>query len=291
MKRALVAAGVVILALAGPSGPAHAAETRIWDREFSVGSRPSVHIRTDDARVTVRSWKDSRVQVHVERKGSTHGLVLGRPRPLVDIGQRGNEIDVTVRMHGQNGVLFDTAHFEVEIWLPRSCDVMVDSQDGPVRIDEVVGRVDVETQDGSFTGRSLRGEIAVHSQDGHVDLDDVDGALHVETHDGSSQVRGRFDLVDVSSSDGGIQLDAAPGSRLHEEWSLRSSDGSIRLRIPRALAATIDARTADGGLDVDLPIQVQGSLGEHRIVGDLNGGGPTLRLRCSDGTIRVSAID
>lgn len=291
MSRSAFAAAALAATLA-LTGSARADEPRTWDRTFTVESRPTIRIRTDDSRVTIRSWKDARVKIHVERHGSTHGLFVGRRRTTVAMDQQGNEVSVVVRDQGpRSGIVFDTSRLETEVWVPNACDLVVDTQDGSVRIDDVRGRLDVETQDGSLTANRLRGDVHVRSQDGRVELDDVDGALHLETHDGSSEVRGRFDVVDVQSADGGIELEAEPGSKMREEWSLRSSDGTIRLRIPHDLAATIDARTADGGLSIDLPLTVRDRIREHHVVGELNGGGPTLRLRANDGTIRVTAID
>ena len=293
MPRFAVAAAALagLFAFAGAAG---ATEQRTWDRSFAVDAHPTVRIHTDEARVTVRSWSEPRVKVHVERRGSTHGLVLGRHRPTVTLAQRGNEVDISARMLGATsgfGIVIDTERFEVEVWLPRRCDLAVNGRDGAMRIEDVTGSVDVVTHDGPLTARGLRGEIQVRSQDGHVELDGIDGALHLETHDGTSDVRGRFDVVDVQSSDGRIELEAEPGSRMREEWSLRSRDGGIRLRVPPGLAATIDARTSDGSLDIDLPVEIRGGIRDHRLVGDMNGGGPTLLLRCDDGSIHLSAID
>lgn len=293
MPRLPLVHGAALAALVALAPSVHAAsDPRTWERDFPVARQPIVRVRTDDARVTVRSWKESRVKVRVERLGSTEGFVLGHRHPRVEIGKEGNQVTVVARMDGSSsGLVISTARLEVEVWLPRQSDLIVDTQDGGVSVEDVAGHIELETQDGSVTGRGLRGDIRVRSADGRVSLDDLDGSLRLECHDGHSDVRGRFDRLDAESADGGIDIDARAGSRMRAEWSVRSQDGGIRLRIPHDLAATLDARTADGSLVVDFPVQVQGSIRNHEILGDLNGGGPTLRLRCSDGGIRLSAID
>lgn len=293
MPRWTVLAAGTLLCLSFTTSPAHAeTENRSWNREFQVTRQPTIRIKTEDARVVVRSWKESRVKVRVASRARTEGLYFGRYRPVVEIAQQGNEVRVSARMDGSTtGIVFSTTRMEVEVWLPRESDLVVDSGDGPVSVEEVSGRIELDTEDGPLTGRGLRGDIVVRASDGSVRLDELDGSLRLDTQDGHTEVRGRFDRIEAESADGGIEVDALTGSRLREAWALRSEDGGIQLRIPRDLAATIDARTQDGGLSVDLPVRVQGTVRRHQLLGDLNGGGEILRLRCADGSIRVGPID
>jgi hypothetical protein len=276
------------------ASPAHArSQEQTWDRDFKVTLQPTVRIETDDARVVVRSWKESRVTAHVELQGRTQGLVIGRRHPRVEITQVGNEVRVRARIEGSESgiVVFSSLRLSIEVWLPRESDLIVHSGDGAVNVEGVAGRIVLETQDGALTARGLRGDIAVRSSDGRVALDDLDGALQLEIQDGRVEISGRFDRFDVESQDGGIEADVLPGSRLQDTWSVRSQDGSIRLRIPRDLAVTLDARTQDGDLSIDLPVRIEGRVRRHELIGDLNGGGPSLRLRSKDGSIRVASID
>jgi len=270
-------------------------EQRSWNKEFQVAGRPTVRIDTDDARVVIRSWKEPRVTARVEMQSRTEGLLFGSRHPRVDLEQVGNEVRIRARIHGTStGIFaFSSMRLQVEVWLPRESDLIVHSHDGAVNAEDIDGRIDIETQDGALTARGLKGNIAIRSTDGRVELDDVDGSLRLETQDGRCEIRGRFDRIDARSQDGGIEADLLPGSRVPQDgWSLRSQDGGILLRIPHDLVATLDAQTQDGSLNVDLPVRIQGGrVFRHQVVADLNGGGPTVRLRTSDGSIRVAAID
>lgn len=294
LRRHALATGAALLSLPLALSHAHAGtDNQVWNREFKVAAHPIVRVETDDARVVVHSWKEPRVKAHVEQRGKTQGLIIGRRHPRVEIEQRGNEVLVRARIEGsENGiVVFSSTHLAVEVWLPRESDLIVDSVDGAVTVDDVSGRIEIETQDGALTASGLRGQIEVRTHDGHVELDHLDGSLRLEVKDGRSTIEGRFDRLDLESQDGSIVADVLPGSRLQESWSLRSQDGGIHLRIPRNLACTLDAHTQDGALSVDLPLKLQGRARRHELVGDLNGGGSILRLRCNDGSIRVGTID
>jgi hypothetical protein len=292
MSRPRIFAAALLLSLGAPAAYART-EGQSWNRDFHVSRHPLVRIETGDARVMVHAWKEPRVSVKVTSRGQATGLFFGRRRPVVEITQEGNEVHVRARFEGSENGMFviSSVRMEVEVWQPAESDLALHSQDGPTSLEGITGHISVISSDGSVTGHGLKGDLDIHTSDGRVELEDVDGSLRLETQDGRSEVSGRFDAVDVETSDGGINLEALRGSRMGSGWSLRSSDGHIQLRVPPDLAATLDARTSDGGITVDLPVRVQGRTGRHELLGDLKGGGPTLRLRSSDGPIRVESTD
>jgi hypothetical protein len=78
--------------------------------------------------------------------------------------------------------------------------------------------------------------------------------------------------------------------RSAEGWSIATGDGPVTLRLAGPIAADVDARTNDGSISTDFPISVSGSWGRRRLHGALNGGGPPIRLRTGDGSIRLEKI-
>jgi hypothetical protein len=75
---------------------------------------------------------------------------------------------------------------------------------------------------------------------------------------------------------------------MKSSWSFRSGDGGIRLRLPRDLAANLDAYTGDGHIDVDIPITMAaGRFRGNNMRGTINGGGPLLSVRTGDGSVRI----
>jgi hypothetical protein len=97
--------------------------------------------------------------------------------------------------------------------------------------------------------------------------------------------------VQVSSSDGAVRLELLKG--LTGSSHIESRDGSVTVRVPKNLAAELDVRTHDGGISSDLPLMTNGynSKGDsgHSIHGTLNGGGPLLSIRSSDGSVRLGS--
>ena len=69
-------------------------------------------------------------------------------------------------------------------------------------------------------------------------------------------------------------------------WDITTGDGHITLRLPDGFGAELDAHTGDGSLDVGFPISSKG-VSNHDIRGRLNDGGPALKVRTGDGSIKV----
>jgi DUF4097 and DUF4098 domain-containing protein YvlB len=114
--------------------------------------------------------------------------------------------------------------------------------------------------------------------------------LRAHTSDGSVRVSGRFDVLELRTSDGRVEVEARPGSQLREAWDIRSSDGSVTLRMPADLAADVALHTSDGSITTNIPIAVEGSFGRHDLHGKMNGGGKLLTIHTSDGSLTLDKL-
>ena len=65
----------------------------------------------------------------------------------------------------------------------------------------------------------------------------------------------------------------------------------MSVRIPHDINTLLDARTKDGHINVQLPISLQGRLDRRELIGELNNGGPSLRIRTGDGSITLALSD
>ncbi len=291
MRPSLIASlALACLAAAGPGAPAWSAgraAPKVWSQDWSVGARPVVRVRVDDAHVRIHRGPDARVPTRVEYELRTRGLVFGATSPAVVFERSGNTIRIQARDArgvGVVGVLDE--RFTVDVTVPREVELEIESGDGAIDCDSLTGRFQLETSDGAVRAHGLKGDITVATRDGRVILDDLDGSLRVRTSDGRLTTAGRFDALDVRSSDGRLDVHARKGSKVKLPWSLESRDGAVSLRIPVDLSALLDARTRDGALRVNLPIPARGRE-RNALVGHLNDGGPPLRIRTQDGSITL----
>jgi hypothetical protein len=266
-----LAAAVFVLALAATAGPALAAPADVvrYEKTFPTTGRPALVLKADDASVHVTTWDRPAVGIRV----ITQGWSVGAPAITVNAWQSGARVLCEVREpHRAVSFTIGSRTTRVDVSVPRDADL------------------DVSTGDGGVEAEGPRGDLRLTTGDGHIRAWDVDGSLVASSGDGSITLDGRFDRLEVGTSDGRVNVTAREGSQLASAWDLHSGDGSLTLRIPSTLRADVDLHTGDGSLKVDLPVEVSGRMQRHSVFGRMNGGGPLLRMRTGDGSIRLERL-
>ena len=294
MRPLLAVAVMAIMAALTAAGPAAAKSTgqTIWDQAFNVGDAPTLHVSTNDAHVRLHIGNANTIQAHVVHDLKKWGLYVNDSPTEVSLLQNGDVVEVSARTRGV-GVVFGgvSEQFTIDVTLPAHCTVTVRSGDGAVDVPAMSGHLEVQTGDGHIRVSGARGDIQLASGDGGIDAEGLDGALRAHSGDGHLHVSGRFDVLDLRTGDGHMEANAARGSKLAEQWNLETRDGGMQVHIPHDLRAMLDARSGDGRLHVDLPISVRGDIRHHQLTGELNGGGPLLRLRSGDGSLLLGLSD
>ncbi len=286
--RRLALAALAAAVFAVPS-PARASMERDWSQSWKVEKGSTIRVVTDDARVRIHRGEPGTVSARVHYRSRTWGFTSGERLPKVVLDETDGAIRIEARETSHWAVFGGVeTRFSVDVTVPPDCDLSVRSGDGSITCDPLSGRISLESGDGRIRCSGLRGTLVLWSGDGGVDADSLDGSLLARTTDGHLKVAGRFDDLDLRTGDGRLEAVAERGSQLAGDWSLKSGDGSILLRIPRNLQALLDASSHDGGLRVDLPIMVKGHLRDRTLVGQLNGGDVPLRIRSGDGSITIA---
>ncbi len=238
-----------------------------WTKQWPVNGRPELRISTQDASITLEAGSANEIAAEVR----TRGISIGSDGVKIIEHQQGNRVELEIREPASH-FSFGTRSIQVHVRVPRELVADLHSGDGSIKLSGLHGSFQVNTGDGSVEGYEL------------------DGALETRSGDGSVHARGRFDKLQVRTSDGSVDVQAAAGSRMSSDWRLETGDGSIHLKIPRELAATVQLRTGDGSIHTDLPLTIEGMKSEHEVQGKLNGGGPFLELHTGDGSISIGAI-
>jgi hypothetical protein len=278
-----LAGALVLLALASP------AAARTWKQDWPVGTHPRIHVDTNDAHVRVHAGAPGQVHAVVEYTVRVWGLHSDVREPQVRFERGADSVSISARSRSNLFVFGGLSEqFTIDVTLPPECDLRVRCGDGGVELEPVAGAIDVETGDGHIRAQGTRGRVRLWTGDGGIDADGVDGDLTAHTNDGHLRIRGRFDRLDLHTGDGGIEASALRGSALAGPWSVTSGDGRVLVRIPRNLAALLDASTGDGHLHVELPIALSGEVDHHALRGSLNGGTVPLRVRTADGSITLA---
>ena len=142
-----------------------------------------------------------------------------------------------------------------EVWTPANTDLRLSSTNGGLTISGISGDFDLQTTNGGIT------------------LRDVGGTIRAQT------------------VNGGVQIVLAEGARDVGEIRASATNGGIRLTVPEGFGARIEARTTNGGISVDGPIQVQGERSRRRLDAQMGEGGPLVRLTTTNGGVSVRIAD
>jgi len=240
-----------------------------WSKTFPISGKPELRVNTNDGSVTIRTWDRKEIEARV----TTVRWKIPSDVQVIE-HQTGDHVDLEVRMpHHSFSLNFGSrSSIQVELRVPREI------------------QSDIRTGDGSIIVENLKGETRLSTGDGRIEATSLDGALDAQTGDGRIITRGRFDLLKLHTGDGSIEAEINNGSRVTSEWSVRTGDGHVTLRLPATLSADLEVHTGDGHIQSDLPVTVSGSQNEHELRGKLNAGGPPLIVRTNDGSIRLEKM-
>lgn len=207
------------------------------------------------------------------------------------------------------------------VTVPQVYHLDLQTEDGNVLVDNIKGLADIKTSDGNVQIGSVKGPVAIKTSDGNIFLDQCSESADLKTSDGNIKVNWIKSDVSARTSDGSISIQKAEGSitaktsdggieveefgskieamtsdgsitakmknQPQEGCRLKTSDGSIRLYISEDIKITIDAKSHDGRIKTDFPMEITGELDDNKLYGKINGGGPEVYLLTSDGSIHL----
>lgn len=182
--------------------------------------------------------------------------------------------DLDIRTHGGN----------IEVEEIRG-DIVARTSGGSVEVDEIEGNVDLRSSGGSIEAKEIRGNLVARTSGGRIRASEISGDVEARTSGGPIKITDVGGRVDLHTSGGGISVRFTDDP----EGQLETSGGNIEVEFPEDAGVDLDARTSGGGVEVEHEIVVQGRLDRSRVEGKINGGGGTLQLRTSGGSIRVRA--
>lgn len=262
-------------------------------RTFTVTGQPDITLETFDGSIEIHSWDRNEIEVEIEKRGMEQALL---DEMAIEADQDGDRVTLRVkgptseRQHGVTlGVNISPAA-RLLVAVPRRSVISARTADGSIRAENIDGRLTLNTGDGGVTVERASGDIHIRSGDGPIRIAKAEGRLDVETDDGSITMEARPTVVRARTGDGSIRLRLEPDTTMTDGWDLSTNDGSVTLTLPDSFNAEIDAETSDGSVRSSYPgLSAEGEDGERRrraLRARVGEGGPVLKVRTGDGTIR-----
>jgi hypothetical protein len=187
-----------------------------------------------------------------------------------------------------------------------------------VHVDNVKGDARIETGGGNISVQNIGGALRGSTGGGNIEIGTVNGMMDVETGGGSIRLTGASGPIRAQTGSGSIhcfkvtrsvRAETGAGGITAEFMTMNGnfSDsvldtgvGDIVVYLPSDLKVTIhasiDAATSRDAIRSDLPgiriVSEGGDYGPREVSaeGNLNGGGPTLKLHTSTGKIQFIAL-
>jgi DUF4097 and DUF4098 domain-containing protein YvlB len=253
--RTAALAALVALAAAGDAWAGSATET--VDRVITLPQGHQVVVQNFNGPVQVTAWESPQVRLVAVKtaRAATSGRARAYLRELqVKVEQSDGKLVIRTQSPGAEGGISGwlacagvDGEVAYHLSLPREAQLVASTVNGDVEVGGLMAPVHAASTNGNV----------VLEVGGEVEASSVNGNIRV------------------------AMRRADPRSAIE----LSTVNGSILLLLPADFRAYVDARTTNGSVGSDLPLQVEGRRSRSRLIGRLNGGTTRLTLRTTNGSI------
>lgn len=129
--------------------------------------------------------------------------------------------------------------------------------------------------------------LSLRTTNGGIGIDNVNSRVEFRTVNGGVKLSRMGGDVEGRTSNGGVDVNLDGAAWQGVGLDVQTTNGGVKLSIPEGYSAHLDTGTVNGSVRVDFPITVQGMLGRS-LSTDLGGGGATLRVRTSNGGVKIT---
>jgi len=225
-----------------------------WTRSYPLAANGEVQITNTNGRIEIEGVDESTVEVRAERTARAATDALARELlPRIEISERATPTLVQIETKRLSGIIIGaTIEVQYHVRVPKSALVRVRTANGLMAVESLRGRLVANTVNGSISGRDLSGGVEARA---------VNGPVEIEV-----------------------------GAVGEDPIDLRTTNGTIQLRLPQSAKVNLSASCVNGVIDTSaLTLDLMGEQSKRRVRGRMNGGGTPIELNTVNGKIEVSA--
>ncbi|MGC8549759.1 MAG: DUF4097 family beta strand repeat-containing protein [Acidobacteriaceae bacterium] len=250
-----------------------------FNRTLQVSGPVTLRIATGSGNIHVISGDPGSVHV----VGHIHAMGLFNAQSRVHqvesnppIEQSGNNINI-------GGDTPSGVSIGYDITVPSSTQLTIHSGSGDLSIINIAGSTTADTGSGDIEADGLGGHVVIRTGSGDVHAGfENSNDIQISSGSGDLILRNAQGILVAHTGSGDITIDGTPSGG----WNLKTGSGDVTLHTGPA-HYSIDASTGSGDVHSELPITTHGNLGHHHLIGDVNGGGPTVKIVTGSGDIRI----
>lgn len=228
------------------------------NESFSVAKGGKLDIHTDIGSFDIETHSKDTVLVEIVTKG------IDEDEFEIVTSQNGDDVSIIGELERRNGWK-RRMNVKFTVTVPEEYNLELKTNGGSISIDNLTGNIDANTSGGSIFVGKVNGDVDLHTSGGSITTDEVKGGINAHTSGGSIEVVFAEQLVD--------------------DATLTTSGGSITAYLIEGIEIDLDASTSGGRVRSDF--DVNGRTSKKSIRGEINGGGPRLKLRTSGGSVRI----
>lgn len=257
MLKKLLLSALALAILLPSSVSAHRLEQR-WERSFPVEDGIQFVLDNVNGNIEVRSWGENEIKIDalIEIKAPSKSKaeeIYEKIEFLVEKKDGYMRIEADLPRIRQVTMGFGdhisiAIHYEIRV--PRATDLDLSSVNGGIDVDEVRGQFDIRTTNGS------------------IDLDDMEGEGEVKTINGGIKCR----IVEFPKK-----------GRLE----IGTTNGGVHLWLPDDVGGTLEAKTVNGRINLDIPLTKSIKVKKRKISGVLGDGEGTIKVGTTNGRISI----
>lgn len=291
----------------------YAANDGTFQRTLTVTGTPTIVVMTGSGDIHVSQGTPTQVaitgKVHLSHWKRNSEVERDIQQFLKDppVHQTGNTIDIGeeeetspyLRKYLAQG---HGISIDYEITVPKGTDLNVKTGSGNVRVEGTYGPVRARVGSGSIEAADIQAHSRLVTGPGTIHVRRASGTLRLEASSGDIYVReSSLSDLQVGTGAGNIEINAIQGHLRAEagsgditvkgtpltHWQLESDSGNIDVTVPPSAKFRLDARSDSGSIKTDLPLDRIGEQSKRHIYGELNGGGPTVRIEAVSGDVVV----
>lgn len=283
-------------------------------KSFNVKFGGKLLVDTDKGSINIKTHSKENILVEIFYKAKTDDEELAQK--LLDnfnviYDHNGVDLKIEAKYKGSKGWLnnlfggskWNKLNVKFVLTIPEKYNVNLKTSGGGIHVDDLEGMVDAKTSGGGLTFGNIMGDINGKTSGGGITVGECSGNIDIKTSGGGIKISKCEGDVDASTSGGGITVNEVYGTieastsggsvyasileQPKDDCSLTTSGGGITVKLDSGVKAYLDAKTSGGSVSTEFPIKFKGKAERSKLQGEINGGGPTLYLRSSGGSINV----
>ena len=233
---------------------AHATDE--WTHTYPLTAGGEVRIVNTNGRIDVEGVDGATLEIRAERiaKGATDSAAR-ELLPRIVIREDIKPDRVTLETERMTGIMIGASvEVRYHVRAPKHAVVHMTNTNGQIVLN------------------ALAGSVVAHTTNGAVKATALSGGLEAESTNGSLSI----EMASVGS----------------EKISLETTNGSVTLMLPEKARASVAASVTNGGISVGALDNFEVTeKSRRRLEGKLNGGGTTVELHTTNGSIRLRSRD